>query len=134
MCIRDRISSLRFEFTLTDGRKADVLEPIPTVADPVAGEGWYSVNVPLSSLKFGSGGPQMLQSVTVAGDQFGVFYIGRMQLAPNVAPPAEPAKAAPGEDAAPDDQFPGGQFSPEQNTPPQQNQPPDQQPQHGRDG
>ncbi len=127
------ISNLRLEFTLTDGRKADVLEPIPTVVDPIAGEGWYSVNVPLSALKFGSGGPQMLQSVTVAGDQFGVFYIGQMQLAPNVAPPAEPA-VTPDDNALPDNQLPGGQFSPEQNTPPQQNQPPDQQPQRGRDG
>lgn len=120
------ISSLRFEFTLADGRKADVLEPIPTVADTVAGEGWYSVNVPLSALKFGSGGPQMLQSVTVAGDQFGVFYIGRMQLAPNAAPPAEPAKAAPDDNAAPDDPFPGGQDDRgEQNFPPGQAAPPD---------
>lgn len=122
------ISNLRFEFTLTDGRKADILEPIPTVADAVAGEGWYSVNVPLSALKFGSGGPQMLQSVTVAGDQFGVFYIGQMQLAPFVAPPAEPAKTTPDDNAAPDNSFPGGQFSPEQN------QPADQQPRRGRDG
>ncbi len=111
------ISNLRFEFTLADGRKADISEPIPTVADTVAGEGWYSVNVLLSSLKFGSGGPQMLQSVTVAGDQFGVFYIGRMQLAPNAAPPAEPAKAAPGDDAAPDEQFPGGPYNPQQGGP-----------------
>lgn len=128
------ISSLRFEFTLADGRKADVLEPIPTVADTVAGEGWYSVNVPLSSLKFGSGGPQMLQSVTVAGNQFGVFYIGRMQLAPNAAPPAEPA-VTPDDNALPDNQFPGGQPSPEQNAPPEQNQMPgEQEPRRGRDG
>lgn len=125
------ISKLRLEFTLADGRKADVLEPIPTVADTVAGEGWYSVNVPLSALKFGSSGPQMLQSVTVAGDQFGVLYIGRMQLAANVAPPAEPAKATPDDNAAPEDQFPGGQdnrgeqFPPGQNFPPGQAGPPD---------
>ena len=129
------ISNLRFEFTLADGRKADILEPIPTVADTVAGEGWYSVNVPLSALKFGAGGPQMLQSVTVAGDQFGVFYVGRMQLAPNVAPPAEPAKAAPGDDT-PDDQFPGGPDNRgEQNSPPEQNFPPGQAaPPDGRQG
>ena len=98
------------------------------MTDPVAGEGWYSVNVPLSALKFGAGGSQMLQSVTVAGDQFGVFYIGRMQLAPNVAPPAEPAKTAPGDDAAPDEQSPGGQYSPEQNQAPGE-----QDPRRGRD-
>jgi len=34
----------------------------------------------------------MLQSVTVGGDNYGVFFIGRMQLAPLAAPPAEPAK------------------------------------------
>ena len=105
------ISKLHLEFTLADGRKADVLAPIPTVADTIAGDGWYSVNVPLSDLKFGSGGAAMLQSVTVAGDQFGVFYIGRMQLAPLVAPPAEPAKPA-DDTAAPDNQFPGGQYVP----------------------
>ena len=106
------ISKLHLVFTLADGRKADVLAPIPTVADTIAGDGWYSVNVPLSDLKFGSGGATMLQSVTVAGDQFGVFYIGRMQLAPLAAPPAEPAKPAPDDNAAPDDPFPGGQYVP----------------------
>ena len=95
------ISKLRLQFTLADGRKADIVEPIPTVADTVAGDGWYSVNVPISALKFGSGGAAMLQSVTVAGDQYGVFFIGRMQLAPLVAPPAEPAKPA-DDSAAPD--------------------------------
>lgn len=113
------ISKLRLQFTLADGRKADIVEPIPTVADTVAGDGWYSVNVPISALKFGSGGAAMLQSVTVAGDQYGVFFIGRMQLAPLVAPPAEPVKPA-DDSAAPDDlntpqpgQFgPPGQFIP----------------------
>ncbi len=109
------ISKLRLEFTLADGRKADIVEPIPTVADTVAGDGWYSVNVPLSALKFGTGGTPLLQSVTVGGDQFGVFYIGRMQLAPLAAPPAEPAKPAVTDDtAAPDSPNfpPPGQFTP----------------------
>ena len=96
------ISKLRLQFTLADGRKADIVEPIPTVSDTVAGDGWYSVNVPISALKFGPGGAAMLQSVTVGGDNYGVFFIGRMQLAPLAAPPAEPAKPAADDNAAPD--------------------------------
>ena len=94
------ITKLRFQFTLTDGRKADVLLPIPTASDPVAGTGWYSVNVPVSSLKFAAGGEPMLQSVTVAGNQFGVFYIGRMQVGPLTAalPEAAPVTAEDPED------------------------------------
>jgi hypothetical protein len=83
------ITKLRLEFTLADGRKADILQSIPTTTDPVAGAGWYSVNVPLSSLKFAAGGNAMLRSVTVTGDQFGVFFIGRMQVAALSATPAE---------------------------------------------
>jgi len=96
------ISKLRLQFTLADGRKADIVESIPTVADTVAGDGWYSVNVPISALKFGPGGAAMLQSITVGGDNYGVFFIGRMQLAPLAAPPAEPTKPAADDNAAPD--------------------------------
>lgn len=96
------ISKLRLQFTLADGRKADIVGSIPTVADTVAGDGWYSVNVPISALKFGPGGAAMLQSVTVGGDQYGVFFIGRMQLAPFAAPPAEPKKPAADDNFAPD--------------------------------
>ncbi len=113
------ITKLRLEFTLADGRKADIVQAIPTTADPVAGTGWYSVNVPLSSLKFGSGGNEQLQSVTVAGDQFGVFYIGRMQIAALAAPPAETAKPAPAENSEEDTALPEG----EQTFPPQGEQP-----------
>ena len=100
------ITTLRLEFTLADGRKADILQAIPTTPDLIAGSGWYSVNVPLASLKFGPGGDAMLQSVTIAGDQFGVFYIGRMQVAPLTAALPEPAKPAQTEDPEEDNGFP----------------------------
>ena len=119
-----QITKLRLEFTLADGRKADIVQAIPETADPVAGTGWYSVNVPLASLKFGAGGSEKLQSVTIAGDQFGVFFIGQMQLAALTTTPAAAAKQAPAdtgeEDNTPPDgepRFPqqGGQPPPERN-------------------
>ena len=104
------ITKLRLEFTLADGRKADVYQPIPDTADPVAGTGWYSVNVPLSSLKFGPGAMPMLKSVTVAGDQFGVFFIGQMQVAALVTtPPTEIKTALPEETPV---TFPEGDLTP----------------------
>ena len=110
------VTKLRLEFTLTDGRKADVLQAIPDTADPVAGTGWYSVNVPLSSLKFAPGAAETLKSVTIAGDQFGVFFIGRMQIAalpPPASIPAAPAPAGNTETGIPQDAAPpGGQTAP----------------------
>lgn len=102
------ITKLRLEFTLADGRKADIIQAIPETADPVAGTGWYSVDVPLTSLKFGAGGAAQLQSVTIAGDQFGVFFIGQMQIAPLAAAPAAPAKPAPADNSEEDNTPPGG--------------------------
>jgi len=101
------ITKLRLEFTLADGRKADIVQAIPETADPIAGTGWYSVNVPLASLKFGSGGGEQLQSVTIAGNQFGVFFIGQMQLAPLAAAPAVSAKPAPADNSEEDTPTPG---------------------------
>lgn len=106
------ISKVRLQFTLTDGRQTDVLETVPTTADPIAGEGWYSVNVPLSSLKFGAGATAMLKSVTLAGDQYGILYVGRMQI---TVPSAAVAPAAPEPDPQPEEENPfpmGGPFGP----------------------
>ncbi len=80
------VTKLHLIFTLADGRQADVLRPIPEVSDPTVGEGWYSVSVPLSTLKLPAGSQSGLKSVTIGGDQFGVFYIGRMRLATDTAP------------------------------------------------
>ncbi len=122
------ITKLRLEFTLTDGRKADVVQAIPETADPVAGTGWYSVDVPLASLKFGTGGTAQLQSVTIAGNQFGVFFIGQMQIASSAAAPAAPAKPAPAdnpeEDTTPPEGGPGFPQPGEQGFPPQGGQGP----------
>ncbi len=127
------ITKLRLEFTLADGRKADIVQAIPETADPVAGTGWYSVNVPLASLKFGAGGSEQLQSVTITGNQFGVFFIGQMQLAALPPTPAAAAAPAPADNAEEDNtppdngprfpqpggpgfpQQPGGQTPPERN-------------------
>ena len=86
-----QVENLRFLFTLADGRQADILRPYPQAADGTLGEGWYSIVVPLSLLKFSGGNAaasqsNVLQSVTVGGDQFGVFYIGRLRLATDTAP------------------------------------------------
>ena len=81
-----QVENLRLLFTLADGRQADILRAIPLTADDSVGEEWYSVAVPLSLLKFPGGGTAALQSVTVGGDQFGVFYVGRLRLATDTAP------------------------------------------------
>lgn len=79
-----QIDAVRLEFTLADGKKADVYRAIPESTDVSAGEGWYSVNVPVSALKLG-GTDSPLKSVTIGGNQFGIFYIGRMKLASKTA-------------------------------------------------
>ena len=94
------IAAVRMEFTLENGKKADVYRAIPDSTDTSAGEGWYSVNVPVSALKLG-GTDSPLKSVTIGGNQFGIFYIGRMKLASKTAAPSlvidGPDKAAPGQ-------------------------------------
>ena len=74
------ITNVRLSFTLADGRQADILRPVPAESDALAGEGWYSVNVPASALKLGGGGEPLLKSVTVGGDHYGVFFVGRMKI------------------------------------------------------
>ncbi len=95
-----QINAVRLEFTLANGKKADVYRAIPDSTDVSAGEGWYSVNVPVSALKLG-GTDSPLKSVTIGGDQFGIFYIGRMKLASKTAAPTlsidGPDKIAPGQ-------------------------------------
>jgi len=100
-----QVENLRLLFTLADGRQADILRPIPTTPDDSVGGGWYSIAVPLSLLKFSGGSATtpsagVLQSVTVGGDQFGVFFVGRLRLATDAAPLTVSIEGA--ETAAPD--------------------------------
>ena len=74
------VANLRLSFTFADGRQSDILRPMPDASDALAGEGWYSVNVPVSALKLGSGATPLLKSVTVGGDHYGVFFVGRIKL------------------------------------------------------
>ena len=94
------VDAVRLEFTLANGKTADIYRTIPDSTDATAGEGWYSVNVPVSALKLG-GTDSPLKSVTVGGNQFGIFYIGRMKLASKTAAPTltidGPDKVAPGQ-------------------------------------
>ena len=48
------IRSLRWVLTLADGRQTEVRRPLPETA--VNGQDWFSLAVPLSALKFPSGG------------------------------------------------------------------------------
>ncbi len=95
-----QIDAVRLEFTLENGKKADVYRAIPASTDVSAGEGWYSVNVPVSALNLG-GIDSPLKSVTIGGNQFGIFYIGRMKIASKSAAPTltidGPDKATPGQ-------------------------------------
>lgn len=75
------VTKLRLHLSFADGRQTDVVRPIPEVADAIAGEGWYSVNVPISTLNLSGGAGPMLKSVTVGGDHYGVFFVGRIALA-----------------------------------------------------
>ena len=74
------ITNLRLSFTFADGRQADILRPVPDASDAIGGEGWYNVNVPVSALKLGGGPLPLLKSVTVGGDHYGVFFVGRIKL------------------------------------------------------
>jgi len=74
------ITNVRLSFAFADGRQADILRPVPAESDSEAGQGWYSVNVPASALKLGGGPAPLLKSVTVGGDHYGVFFVGRMKL------------------------------------------------------
>ena len=95
------ITKLRMHFVLADGRQADILRLIPEDSDAVAGEGWYSLNVPVSALKLGTGTAPMLKSVTLGGDHYGVFYVGRIKIGtdtPQLAITIDgPASVAPGQ-------------------------------------
>ncbi|MDQ2799587.1 MAG: hypothetical protein M3Y13_08100 [Armatimonadota bacterium] len=75
------VTKLRLQLMFADGRQADVVRPISETADAAAGEGWYSVNVPLSTLNLSGAADPMLKSMTIGGDHYGVFFIGRIQLA-----------------------------------------------------
>lgn len=75
------VTRLRLHLIFTDGRQVDVVRPILETADAAAGEGWYSVNVPLSTLNLSGAAAPMLKSLTVGGDHYGVFFIGRIQMA-----------------------------------------------------
>jgi len=74
------VTNVRLSFTFADGRQADILRPVPAESDALAGEGWYSVNVPASALKLAAGPEPLLKSVTVGGDHYGVFFVGRMKI------------------------------------------------------
>lgn len=78
------ITNLRLSFTFADGRQSDILRPVPDASDALAGEGWYSVNVPISALKLAGGAPPLLKSVTVGGDHYGVFFVGRIKVGTDV--------------------------------------------------
>jgi len=79
------VANLRLHFTFADGRQSDILRPVPDASDAVAGEGWYSVNVPVSALKLGGGATPLLKSVAVGGDHYGVFFVGRIKLGTDVS-------------------------------------------------
>jgi len=78
------VTNLRLHFTFADGRQSDILRPVPDASDALAGEGWYSVNVPVSALKLGGGAAPLLKSVAVGGDHYGVFFVGRIKLGTDV--------------------------------------------------
>ncbi|MDQ2687908.1 MAG: PKD domain-containing protein [Armatimonadota bacterium] len=80
------LKTVHFLFTLANGAQADILRPMP-IADSGGAEQWVNLAVPLVALRFSpaaDGSP--LQSVSIAGDDFAVFYIGQIKLIHDVAP------------------------------------------------
>lgn len=75
------VTKLRLHLIFADGRQADVVRPISEAADAAAGEGWLSVNVPVTILNLSRGVPPLLKSVTLGGDHYGAFFVGRIKLA-----------------------------------------------------
>lgn len=80
------LQTVHFVFTLANGAQADILRPMPA-ADTSGAEQWVNLAVPLAALKFSpaaDGSP--LQSVSIAGDDYAVFYIGQIKLIQDTAP------------------------------------------------
>ncbi len=79
------LKSLHLLFTLASGAQADILRPVPEVADGT--EQWVSLAVPIAAIGFPAGaGNSPLQSVAVAGDDYAVFYVGQIKLIHDATP------------------------------------------------
>lgn len=80
------LKTVHLVFTLANGAQADIIRPMPA-ADTGGAEQWVNLAVPFAALSFSpaaDGSP--LQSVSIAGDDYAVFYIGQMKLIHDTAP------------------------------------------------
>lgn len=100
-----QLTFVHFTFTLANGAQADVLRPYPDLSQTDAGAGseqWVDVGVPLAALHFAPGaGNSPLQSITIGGNNYAVFYVGQIKLIQDQTPitcfAGDTIAAAPGE-------------------------------------
>ncbi len=81
------VTSLRWVLTLADGRQTETMRPLPENA--VLGDGWVTVAVPLSALKFTGGtapAQDALQSLVVTADGYSQFSIGSLTVVTDSTP------------------------------------------------
>lgn len=78
------LKSVHLLFTLANGQQADVIRPYPDV--DAGTEQWVNLAVPVAALSFPSGAGSPLQSVSVGGDDFAVFYVGQIKLVQDTTP------------------------------------------------
>ena len=78
------LHSLHLIFTFVGGRQVDMVRPFPLPASGDSDE-WVSVGVPLAALHLPDG-PALLQSLMIAGDDYGAFYVGQIKLVRDTAP------------------------------------------------
>lgn len=84
------LTRLHLIFTLANGAQADIERPYPDLSKTNTGAGaeqWVTIGVPLSILHFSApGGGSPLQSITIAGDDYAVFYVGQIKVTQDTAP------------------------------------------------
>ena len=100
-----QLTFVHITFTLASGAQADVLRPFPDLSQTDAGAGseqWVDVGVPLAALHFAAGAASSpLQSITLGGNNYAVFYVGQIKITQDQTPitcfAGDTLTAAPGE-------------------------------------
>ena len=79
---------LHLTFTMAGGAQADLMRPLPEFSDVQDGiDQWLPVSVPLSALAVpGAAGDASLKSLTLAGDDYAVLYVGQIKLTRDATP------------------------------------------------
>jgi PKD repeat protein len=80
------LKNVHLILTLANGTQADLLRPIPTDAQ-TGQDQWVNIAIPLPSLGFApSGAASPLQSLTIAGDDYAILFVGQIKLTTDTTP------------------------------------------------